>query len=1227
MLLLLVLCAHSLRANRLRVNDLALAGNHLANKREIAADTKTAHFLIAPQRTTDATLTSINTSGSYTCEISNANGSASTESLCLTVIDNITRDSPSVTITRQPTDRIVCPKEQTMGSRFSIRATATGGTLSYQWQGFEDNAWVNLSDENFINWGSNTPDVEINRSIPYGYMVRCVLTATGNGASTTVYSNTAIVKGGVVPIITSNPKGPEYVCPGGSLTLSVTAMGEGLTYEWYGKAVGKNATSSTLTLSNIQPDQEGFYGCKVTGSCLTVWSNEYYLGVNQTPVITTQPPSTSAVKAGTSVAVSVGSNASWEQKYQWYKNGTTQAVAGATDATLTLANATSTDAGSYVCKISNQCGSVFSQPFVLSVTTPEPPSVTITSQPSNCVTCPKQGSFGASFSVRASATNGTLSYQWQALEGNSWTNLTEQQYVYEGTTTPNLTVIQSLSSGYTVRCVVTATGNGTSVTAYSNSAMTESYTVPTITSGPSGPDYVCEGSSLTLSVSATGQSLSYQWTKDNVAIPGATAPTLTLTGIKSSDMGYYVCTVNNLCAGFYSPGYYLSTAKFPTIRQQPPATKSICTTEALSLCVDTEGGNGFYTQWQTRSNAAAAWVDVDASIAGSSGDPYSGAQRCLSRLPFLTDGQQYRLKFYVPTCSDVLYSAITTLQSQSGIAITTQPTSSSAVCRGTNVSTTVVATGQNLTYQWFKGSTLVGGSTTATLKINNIQTGQAGVYTVKITNACGSVTSQPFTVSVTGSAPAISTLYASVTACEGSPLQVAKPVTSDANVTYQWLKGGQSIGAADNSGSLSFASVSVGDGGSYSVRVTNGCGSTTSTPFTLTVLSKAVITNQPLDAVVGCGSTSASFAVSATGQNLTYQWESRDNGTAAWQPISNTGVATAQLTVPLGLVGNGRQFRVGVSSATCPGMVYSNPATLTLKSPLAFTQQPTDFLICPAGTARFSISVNNNGGGAVILRWEYSDGNGWVTASGSGFSGNTTGNFYVSGTQLVNGRRFRAVAKVAACAAEVASNEAVLRVDAQYVPTLSGVTPDQTIRSGGTLQGISASASGGSGALKITWTRNTLSALNFNPALAQSGTSADFPVVRTVTSTTNSNQSLVFTLRVTDAVGCASTALSKVTIQPGVINTRLGMDAEESVAAPTLYPNPSSGRLLYVRGRQIKPETVVLYNLTGVAQPTISRLLDEERVEVKPQIPLEKGLYVLTLRQGDTVRHYRVVIE
>ena len=97
------------------------------------------------------------------------------------------------------------------------------------------------------------------------------------------------------------------------------------------------------------------------------------------------------------------------------------------------------------------------------------------------------------------------------------------------------------------------------------------------------------------------------------------------------------------------------------------------------------------------------------------------------------------------------------------------------------------------------------------------------------------------------------------------------------SLTYQWQRNGVAITGA-NDPSYTIASAQAGDNGAvFSVVVSNAGGSVASNPATLTVTPAGVgtaptqIVTQPTDANVNVGQ-SASFAVAATGESLTYQW-------------------------------------------------------------------------------------------------------------------------------------------------------------------------------------------------------------------------------------------------------------------------------------------------------------------------------------------------------------------
>ena len=85
-------------------------------------------------------------------------------------------------------------------------------------------------------------------------------------------------------------------------------------------------------------------------------------------------------------------------------------------------------------------------------------------------------------------------------------------------------------------------------------------------------------------------------------------------------------------------------------------------------------------------------------------------------------------------------------------SITAQP-QSQKVTVGQNATFTAMATGNWLSYQWRKDGENLIGDTGATLYLVNVQTNQAGNYTVVISNASGSVTSSVANLTIISLAP------------------------------------------------------------------------------------------------------------------------------------------------------------------------------------------------------------------------------------------------------------------------------------------------------------------------------------------------------------------------------------------------------------------------------------------------------------------------------------------
>ena len=188
---------------------------------------------------------------------------------------------------------------------------------------------------------------------------------------------------------------------------------------------------------------------------------------------------------------------------------------------------------------------------------------------------------------------------------------------------------------------------------------------------------------------------------------------------------------------------------------------------------------GFYTpftfQWQKSDDAGATFTDV----AGATASSYTtGATAGVT-----DNGDRYRV--LVSSFGGTSTSAAATLTVTGVVVtptITTQPVNRTASVGGT-ATFSVVATGTNLVYQWLKNGAAIGGQTNASLNLVNVQAGDAGNYTVVVSNLVNgmpvnNVTSNVATLTVT---PPSNIATAKVAAASFHSLALARNGT-----VYSW---------------------------------------------------------------------------------------------------------------------------------------------------------------------------------------------------------------------------------------------------------------------------------------------------------------------------------------------------------------------------------------------------------------------------------------------------------
>ncbi|MBR2549707.1 MAG: pre-peptidase C-terminal domain-containing protein [Clostridiales bacterium] len=170
----------------------------------------------------------------YRCIVKDASGQ---KAYTNTVFVNV---SSSVTITKQPAN-----VTGAVGDTATFSVTAQGTGLQYQWQMYSNGAWKNSGAT-----GAKTNKITFKIAQSHnGVKYRCIIT-NSNGQK--FYSNTATVK--VIPAFAITKQPVSITCSAGKMaSFSVTATGEGLTYQWqvYSNGAWRNSGATGATTNKI----------------------------------------------------------------------------------------------------------------------------------------------------------------------------------------------------------------------------------------------------------------------------------------------------------------------------------------------------------------------------------------------------------------------------------------------------------------------------------------------------------------------------------------------------------------------------------------------------------------------------------------------------------------------------------------------------------------------------------------------------------------------------------------------------------------------------------------------------------------------------------------------------------------------------------------------------------------------------------------------------------------
>lgn len=544
------------------------------------------------------------------------------------------------------------------------------------------------------------------------------------------------------------------------------------------------------------------------------------------PVITTQPSAQTAT-VGESAMFRVSAISATAPTYQWRKAGV--AISGnstATTATLTLANVTASDAGTYDVVVTNAADSITSSAATLTVNSAAVAPIIITQPSAQTVTAGDN----AMFSVSANGSPAPT-YQWRkagvALAGNATAS----------TATLALTNVTVSDAGTYDVVVTNAAGSVTSNPV--------TLTVNPATSGVTTLvwDFSTAAPVTGLLVSVSGGALTQGNNNGTTTLLSSASASLGYVGASGANNGGMAARTGGIKQGAAGSAYFEFTLT--------PATGYQITATALGFgSRSTSTGPAAYAFYTSEDNffapVAAGTLKANSTwalqtpaftpIIGSTSTPttfrlygFNGAGSAAA------SSSNWRI-------DDLKLTIEVALGPDVAPTITTQP-AAQTVTAGENVTFAVQATGTPApTYQWRKAGVALTGNATATtaaLALTNVASNDAGVYDVVVTNSAGSDTSTAATLTV-NPVPVAPTITAQpiaqiVTAGEDATFSVV--ATGTPAPSYQWRQAGVPIAsnASATTATLVLKEVTSTDAGSYDIVVSNSAGSVTSNATTLTV--------------------------------------------------------------------------------------------------------------------------------------------------------------------------------------------------------------------------------------------------------------------------------------------------------------------------------------------------------------------------------------------------------
>jgi hypothetical protein len=477
------------------------------------------------------------------------------------------------------------------------------------------------------------------------------------------------------------------------------------------------------------------------------------------------------------------------------------------------------------------------------------------------------------------------------------------------------------------------------------------------------PTTACPNAATTITISGTnlGSATSVTLNGEACTIVTNTATQIIATTDASPQAGNIVVTT---AANTDTSTSAMSLFTLPTVTASSnPASNTVCSGTSVTL----NGGGASSYSWDNSVTDNTAFTPISSTNYTVTGTDANG-------------------------CKNTASISITVNQI---VTITTQP-SNQVVLPNANATFTVAATGTGLTYQWEEstdnGNTwnpitnggVYSGATTNSLLLTSVNSSYNSYqYRVVIngTAPCNAETSNAATLTLSNTA--ITAHPQNETICSSSGTANFSITTSGTTPFYQWQISLNGVSWSDitgeNNPTLSLSGITISNS-LEQYRCQLDFGAINSNAAILTVYDPPLIGTQPSNLTVCSNATTGSFSVSASGSNLTYQWQVSTDAGSSWNNVSGSNVSGAT-SASLSFSSytnamNGNQYRVVVSGSSPCTSATSNAVTLNVTGISVSASAST---VCQNSPVTFTVTPTS-GSPSLSYSWTSSTGSGATTA-------------------------------------------------------------------------------------------------------------------------------------------------------------------------------------------------------------------------------------------------------